>query len=516
MSIPTKTPRLIPIIAAVVMLGIVVIGLTQCGSKAPAPQIGADRQTGSSRAEGDTPAEVLVRVTQRQTEMEAATRDSQKQLDVLQNQMTQLLNRQGSTTTPVGTLPLNPRPVELDQVRDAEIDKLRRQLKSAQDDIERMRGNRGSSTPAAAAAAGSDIPPDFGYEAADGSRAPAQVQPKQQLQPARALSNLTSLLPGGSSTSPSPGLGLSIPGVNDWITVRPLDVDGTSALAVAATAVGNVANAPARSLSAGGSRNNQQRTPEEAMKQVYTIPANATLLGSQAMTAIIGRIPTSGSVSDPYPFKVLTGAENLASNGIEIPGLEGMVWQGTAVGDWGLGCVRGSLDQVTFTFEDGTIRTVNFEMARRESGNQQQSSKLGDSLGWISDERGICVEGERITNAAPVLAARTGVAIFDAAAKALSRAETTTTLSQITGAGQEYVTGDVARYAGFAGLGAGADDLKRWLDQRLNQIFDAVYAPPGQSLAIHTNVEIAIDYDPIGRKVDHEQVATSTHDRTLD
>lgn len=517
MSIPTKTPRLIPIIATFVVLGIVIIGLSQCGSDAPPPQISADRQTGSSRAEGDTPAEVLMRVTQRQTEMEVASRNSQKQLDAIQGQLAQLASRQTSEHVPTVVAP-TPRPVELDQVRDAEIEKLRRQLKEANEDIDRLRGSGPKRTPSSPAA-GSDIPPDFGYEAADNSRTgtPAATQPRHQQLASRALSDIGSLLPGGLSTGSASRLnaGLTIPGVNDWITVRPLDLDGTNALAAAATAVGNAANAPVRTLSSGNARNNQQRTAEEAVKQVYTIPANATLLGSQAMTAIIGRIPNSGAVNDPYPFKVLTGAENLASNGIEIPGLEGMVWQGTAVGDWGLGCVRGSLDQVTFTFEDGTIRTVNFEAARRESG-VQQSNKLGDSLGWISDERGICVEGERITNAAPVLAARTGVAIFDAAAKALSRAETTTTLSQITGAGQEYVTGDVARYAGFAGLGAGADDLKRWLDQRLNQIFDAVYAPPGQSLAIHTNVEIAIDYDPIGRKVDHEQVATATHDRTLD
>src|SRR5690606_3927497 len=47
---------------------------------------------------------------------------------------------------------------------------------------------------------------------------------------------------------------------------------------------------------------------------VYTVPTNATLMGSVAMTALIGRIPIDGTVNDPFPFKVLIGADNLAAN----------------------------------------------------------------------------------------------------------------------------------------------------------------------------------------------------------
>ena len=57
------------------------------------------------------------------------------------------------------------------------------------------------------------------------------------------------------------------------------------------------------------------------------------------------------------PFKVITGKENLAANGLRIPGIEGMIWSGTAVGDWTLSCVTGKLESVTFVFEDGTIQT---------------------------------------------------------------------------------------------------------------------------------------------------------------
>ncbi|MFG0634518.1 TIGR03752 family integrating conjugative element protein, partial [Pseudomonas sp. xss_2] len=55
--------------------------------------------------------------------------------------------------------------------------------------------------------------------------------------------------------------------------------------------------------------NTQDRA--EGAKPVYTIPENSTLMGSVAMTALIGRVPVDGTVNDPYPFKVLVGPDNL-------------------------------------------------------------------------------------------------------------------------------------------------------------------------------------------------------------
>lgn len=91
---------------------------------------------------------------------------------------------------------------------------------------------------------------------------------------------------------------------------------------------------------------------------VYTLPENATLMGSQAMTALLGRVPIEGKVTDPYPFKILIGKENLTANGIELPDVEGAVVSGTATGDWVLSCVRGDIHSITFVFKDGSIRTV--------------------------------------------------------------------------------------------------------------------------------------------------------------
>ena len=87
------------------------------------------------------------------------------------------------------------------------------------------------------------------------------------------------------------------------------------------TTAETVANAGAR---AAGVKN---------AKPVYTVPTNSTLMGSVAMTALIGRVPIDGTVNDPYPFKVLVGPDNLTANGIDIPDVAGAVFSGTASGD---------------------------------------------------------------------------------------------------------------------------------------------------------------------------------------
>ena len=64
------------------------------------------------------------------------------------------------------------------------------------------------------------------------------------------------------------------------------------------------------------------------------------------MTALVGRVPIQGQVRDPMPFKVITGKENLAANGLRIPGIEvavrdslvACVWRGRRSGQSGGQC----------------------------------------------------------------------------------------------------------------------------------------------------------------------------------
>ena len=71
-----------------------------------------------------------------------------------------------------------------------------------------------------------------------------------------------------------------------------------------------------------------EKGAEESAEPVYTLPENSTLVGSRAMTALLGRVPINGTVTDPYPFKVLIGKDNLTANGIELPDVEGAIVSG--------------------------------------------------------------------------------------------------------------------------------------------------------------------------------------------
>lgn len=245
----------------------------------------------------------------------------------------------------------------------------------------------------------------------------------------------------------------------------------------------------------------------------YTVPRNATLIGSTAMTALVGRIPVQGQVRDPMPFKVITGSDNLVANGLTIPGVQGMVWSGTAVGDWTLSCVTGRLESVTFVFDDGTIRTLSSDDRTAQGDAQGDRNK---PLGWISDTRGIpCISGERKTNATAFLSQRIGVQAIQAAADAAVAAETTSVVGS-QGTVTDSVTGRVGSYVLGKTIAGGSDEIAKWLLERQSQSFDAVFVPAGSELAIHVDRELAIDFDHTGRRLHHAHTPPRDHAPRLD
>ena len=250
---------------------------------------------------------------------------------------------------------------------------------------------------------------------------------------------------------------------------------------------------------------NAVRAPDPLDTPVFTIPDNATLVGSTAMTALVGRIPIKGRVNDPYPFKVIIGQENLAANGLEIPGVVNMIFSGTAVGDWNLSCVSGRVTSATFVFEDGTIRTIESTANNSSnSGSGQGGLRSTDrkALGWISDNSGVpCVTGEKITNAPSYLAGRTLVATVAAVAEAAAAAQTTSFASPIGGTSSTIVNGDTGKFILGRGLGDGMAEITKWMDDRQSQSFDAVFVAPGATVAVHIEQELRIDYEHRGRKL---------------
>lgn len=257
-------------------------------------------------------------------------------------------------------------------------------------------------------------------------------------------------------------------------------------------------------------------TPEApAVRPVYTVPINSTLIGSISMTALIGRVPIDGTVVDPYPFKVLIGPDNLTANGIDIPDIAGAVVSGTASGDWTLSCVRGQIRSMTFVFNDGTIRTVPEDGGR--SGSRQQSAdgvSTQGGIGWISDPFGIpCVSGVRRSNAQQYLGTQALLTAAGAGAAALANSKRNVTV--VAGSGSTVGSVGVGEDALNRILTDGVGDLSAWVNKLYGQAFAAVYVQPGAKVAVHIEQPLNIDYDPVGRKVDHRHGGVA-HAQDLD
>ncbi len=334
-----------------------------------------------------------------------------------------------------------------------------------------------------------------------------------------ALSQTLGSLRSGDGSDIPVGLGLN--GIlptdsvnNDVVWIEPLDADD---LALEKTGLLNRAQLTASGYLETTGEHPWQRERDRAdtdrksePQKVYTVPRNATLIGSTAMTAMVGRIPIQGEVRDPMPFKLITGTHNLAANGLTVPGVAGMIWSGTAIGDWALSCVTGRLDSVTFVFDDGTIRTIAGDDAQAQRGG------LAKSLGWISDDQGIpCISGVRKTNAPAFLAQRIGVMAVQAAADAAAAAQTTAIVSD-SGLTSSRVTGNAGSFVLGKTFAGGSDEISKWLLERQSQSFDAVFVPAGTKVAIHVDTALRIDLEPAGRKLNYATSNTTAYRDRLD
>ena len=334
------------------------------------------------------------------------------------------------------------------------------------------------------------------------------------------LNQLTQSSVSGSSEQAMPaGLGLddqSLPAdALRWVEPSdavPLDPRGQSTPSVKFPTTFGLAtdNAISEQKKALLAQARGEREIEED-EPVYTLPENSTLTGSVAMTALLGRVPISGTVTDPYPFKILIGRDNLIANGIELPDVEGAVMSGTASGDWTLSCVRGIVHSVTFVFRNGTVRTVPGPVSKADNAGNKKAQD--SEIGWLSDPAGLpCIPGERKSNAAEYIGSQFLLAGSAAAADAFANGQTTTTVDG--GSVTSAVTGNSGQYVLGQALGGGLKESADWFKQRYGQTFDAIYVPPGHPVAVHITRQLPIDYEPQGRKVKYARA--SAHSRRLD
>lgn len=247
------------------------------------------------------------------------------------------------------------------------------------------------------------------------------------------------------------------------------------------------ATTPANQGTQRSSGTSSKGKEEETLKEIYTIPANSTFWDVTSMSTMIGRVPISGSLSNPFRFKALVSSENLASNGLYIPNLKDMVVSGYLEGDMLLQCLRGTIDSATYTFNDGRVRTI----------------KGGDStngLGWISDQwANPCIPGNYVSTIKEYLSLIGTTEGLASIGESLASSDSTTSTSGTTIT--TAVSGSTWSSALGAGLSGAADSASDFISERIDSAFDAVIVPSGRSLTINIETEMHIDYDTQGRKL---------------
>lgn len=242
----------------------------------------------------------------------------------------------------------------------------------------------------------------------------------------------------------------------------------------------------------------------------YTIPANATAVKDKLMTALVGRIPIKGVVTDPYPFKIVFSDDTLAANGLRVPHLNQMIVSGYCEGDLNLVSVRGWVTSLTFVFDDGTISTTT------SNDNNIGNFTKENAIGFLSDPHGNpFIRGKLITNAPSYLTGNILLSAGQGAAGAYAKMQTTDQTSAF-GSTSSSVTGSPWKYVlGQSGVNA-ANEAQQWWHDREENSFDAIYVQSGKKIVVNFAKQIAIDYNPKGRRIDYENANHTDVIRSLD
>lgn len=487
-----KSNTLVKVIVPLMLVGGLVVGLKSCGlHDRPLPQgqatlpgsIGSlsPDELKSLGVEGDTPQDTLHTLIGSLNTVRTEQKQLSQENEMLRRQNEQLSHRgqdvTGQVSDAVSSLQkqYDGRARQLQDEQQA----LKNQLKVMTDRL----ANAGKTSPTSGAAADSDIPLGLGLDGLghpQGGQATAGpgglmwVTPTDQQQPS----------PGQAEGKTGPQFPTS------FLDDNPLTRQKV-----------------AYEMQVKGHSTENSTTGKSTENPVFTLPENSTLVGSRAMTALLGRVPINGTVTDPYPFKVLIGKDNLTTNGIDLPDVEGAVVSGSASGDWTLSCVRGQVNSITFVFADGTVRTLPHpaELANGNAGNGSKTDTgTNGGIGWISDDDGIpCISGTRKSNASTYLPTLFGLSAVTAAGEALSQNQQTTQTNGYGGV-TSTLTGDAGKAALGKAVAGGMSETTDWVKQRYGQMFDAIYVPPGAHLAVHITRQLNIDYEGQGRRVRYD------------
>ena len=225
----------------------------------------------------------------------------------------------------------------------------------------------------------------------------------------------------------------------------------------------------------------------------YTIPPSSIVYAT-ALTSLVGRIPINGRIETPWRFKLISSGRNLTSRRFEVPGLEGVIWTGIAHGDYTLSCVSGTIDTISYVFDDGSVHTQRSPV---------DPDDITNGIGWISDARGNpCIKGDLKTNVPQAIRRSVVAGTFSGLAQGYADALSTRTTDS-SGSTSTTVTGDSAEYALASAASKAISESNQWLQRHLGQSFDAIYVPAGREVVIHIEQQVHIDEQPGGRRLDH-------------
>ena len=306
----------------------------------------------------------------------------------------------------------------------------------------------------------------------------------------------------------------SLPG---YITIRPMTrstssgFDSTLAESIQKAKRDTELSSTAVAKNQTGLTNTLKKTGGKIAPEIiphYTIPARSTIFKAVAMTALIGTVPLGGKVSDPFPAKFIVGEENIATNGLRIPGLKGIVFEGIVRGNWNLSCAAVSLTAATYTFTDGRIQHMRYD--QQQGGNGSKSTKSTSpfaetegsaSIGYVTNPQGVpCIPGRRVTDAHKQLFTMgllgTAKSYFDAKAAA----ETTSTDNPYGGSSTS-VTGDKSAFIINETYSNSMDTIMDFYSKRMRDTFDVIYVDPATMVALNITQDLYIDYHSDARKL---------------
>ncbi|PML40315.1 TIGR03752 family integrating conjugative element protein [Vibrio sp. 10N.261.52.A1] len=277
---------------------------------------------------------------------------------------------------------------------------------------------------------------------------------------------------------------------DDWVWTEPLDATQDKKGNWVTPATQAVKNALGAADDAFTSQTGRFDANQQDGMPVYTLHRGTMLADAVSMTALMGRIPLNGQVTDPYPFSMILGRKNLMASGFTLPDVQGAIVTGTVTGDWSLSCVRGVVESIDFIRADGSILSYPEGEEAVDSGFDGSSIKTTD-LGFLADPNGNpCLTGERISNAPEYLTTKGLLDAASAAANAVAISQQTISVDGSTST--SALTGNAAKNAAAESAAAFTGTVSEFIEARMGSSFDVVYTPPGTKASIHLRKPVTL------------------------